>query len=83
MSCESWVDGDPTQVEEDLWDDSLLEVSLPINIMCVCNPISYHFGMSSVLSIHVLFHAKVCVYIYTNIIPRHILYVAGRVLARN
>ena len=26
MGCESWSDGPPTQVEEDLWDDSLLEV---------------------------------------------------------
>jgi len=26
VACESWVDGSPTQVEEDLWDDSMLEV---------------------------------------------------------
>ncbi len=35
MSCEDWADGDPTQVEEDLWDDSLLAVSLPIEVFCV------------------------------------------------
>ena len=35
MSCESWADGDPTQVEEDLWDDSLLAVSLPIEMFCM------------------------------------------------
>lgn len=26
VGCESWSDGPPTQVEEDLWDDSMLEV---------------------------------------------------------
>lgn len=26
VGCESWSDGPPAQVEEDLWDDSLLEV---------------------------------------------------------
>ena len=26
MACENWSDGPPTQVEEDLWDDSMLEV---------------------------------------------------------
>lgn len=26
VGCESWSDGPPNQVEEDLWDDSMLEV---------------------------------------------------------
>ena len=26
VGCESWEDGEPAQVEEDLWDDSMLEV---------------------------------------------------------
>lgn len=26
VACENWSDGPPTQVEEDLWDDSMLEV---------------------------------------------------------
>ena len=28
VGCESWSDGQPNQVEEDLWDDSMLEVSI-------------------------------------------------------
>ena len=27
LKCEVWSDGQPTQVEEDLWEDSLLSVS--------------------------------------------------------
>ena len=27
LKCEEWADGEPTQVEEDLWYDSLLSVS--------------------------------------------------------
>ena len=26
VGCERWEDGEPSQVEEDLWDDSMLEV---------------------------------------------------------
>ena len=26
VGCDSWSDGQPSQVEEDLWDDSMLEV---------------------------------------------------------
>lgn len=28
VGCESWSDGEPNQVEEDLWDDSMLEVRM-------------------------------------------------------
>lgn len=27
VGCETWGDGQPSQVEEDLWDDSMLQVS--------------------------------------------------------
>ena len=29
VGCEGWEDGQPIQVEEDLWDDSMLQVTLP------------------------------------------------------
>lgn len=31
VGCESWSDGPPTQVEEDLWDDSMLQVYVHLN----------------------------------------------------
>jgi len=31
LKCNSWKEGEPTSVEEDLWDDSLLAVSPSID----------------------------------------------------
>ncbi len=32
LKCSKWDDGEPTSVEEDLWDDSLLTVSSLSNV---------------------------------------------------
>ena len=36
VGCDSWSDGPPMQVEEDLWEDSLLQVRAEECVVCVC-----------------------------------------------